>query len=196
MRRFRARVHAVRKVEVAFRLRRPALDDSPEARRLLDDASMLADAATPELSVRDRFLADHRRLEEILERLIAAFEAEDSEGINALLTEFDTGMAAHLEEEEKSLFPALQQTSPRDARALMQEHRHLRTRLSELSAGIDSHVVGLQVARDLIEELRAHARNEERVLYPMFATESETMLSGRRERTEARAGASTGPEQP
>jgi hypothetical protein len=43
----------------------------------------------------------------------------------------------------------------------------------ELAAGIDLHIVRSQVARDFIEELRAHTRNEDRLLYPMFATVSE-----------------------
>jgi len=134
---------------------------------------MHANAATPKSSVRDRFLADHRRIEGIVERLIAAFEADDREDIAAIWTELDTGVLTHFEKEEKYLFPVLQQTSPRDVRALLQEHRHLRNRLMELAAGIDLHIVRLQVARDFIEELGAHTRNEDRLLYSMFATVSE-----------------------
>ena len=113
----------------------------------------------------DHFLADHRRLETLLERLLAAFEANDREDIAKLWTAFEAGLLTHLEAEEKHLLPALQKASERDARVLIQEHRHIRTRLEELGVGIDLHIVRLTVARDFIHELRAHAKNEDRMLY-------------------------------
>ena len=113
----------------------------------------------------DRFLADHRRLETLLERLLAAFEANDREDIAKLWTAFEAGLLMHLEAEEKHLIPALQKASERNARVLIQEHRHIRTRLEELGVGIDLHIVRLTVARDFIDELRAHAKNEDRMLY-------------------------------
>ena len=187
---FALRVHSVRTVEVEVylggvrygkvhepkRLKKTAeklTEPYNEARRLRKGHLMHANAATAKPSVRDRFLADHRRIEGIVERLIAAFEADDREDIAAIWTELDTGVLTHFEQEEKYLFPVLQQTSPRDVRALLQEHRHLRNRLMELAAGIDLHMVRLQVARDFIEEIRAHTRNEDRLLYPMFSTVSE-----------------------
>jgi len=121
--------------------------------------------ATP-ASFRDRFLADHRRLEVLLERLIAAFEANDREDIARLWAELERGLCAHLHEEETRFFPGLLQTSGRTARVLIQEHRHIRARLAELGVALDLHAVRLDVARAFIDELRAHARSEDRLLYP------------------------------
>jgi hypothetical protein len=127
---------------------------------------MLAEAtAAVTATIRDRFLADHRRLEALLEQLLAAVEANDRDAMTRLWTQFDSSLLAHLEAEERYLFPALFRVCDRDARVLGQEHRHIRSRLAELGVGIDLHTVRLDSTRDFIDELRAHARNEDRLLY-------------------------------
>jgi hypothetical protein len=112
-------------------------------------------------SVRDRFLADHRRIEDLLERLLAAFEANDREDIQRLWTEFESSLLVHLEAEEKFLIPDLLRLRERDALAILAEHKHIRTRLTELGAGIDLHIVRLETARAFVEDLRAHSRRED-----------------------------------
>jgi hypothetical protein len=47
----------------------------------------------------------------------------------------------------------------------VQEHRHIRTRLSELRTAVDLHLVQLGSVRNFIDELRAHAKSEDRLLY-------------------------------
>ena len=116
-------------------------------------------------AIRDRFLADHRRLEKLLEQLLAAFEANDREDVASLWTTFESGLLAHMEAEEEHLIPALLRLREREARALVHEHRHIRTRLAELGVGIDLHIVRLASARNFIDELRAHAQGEDRLLY-------------------------------
>jgi hemerythrin-like domain-containing protein len=121
------------------------------------------DTSTP---IRDRLLADHQRLEEIFTRLLAAFEADDREQVAISWTEFDAGLLAHLEAEEKFLIPALFRASERDARAILEEHRHIRARLVVLGAGVDLHIVRLDEASAFIDELRAHAHHEDALMYP------------------------------
>jgi hemerythrin len=125
---------------------------------------MIARTTMP-LSIRQHFLADHVRLETVLEELIRAFEANDREDVAALWAELDSGLLAHLEAEETYMIPALLAFSEREARVIIGEHKHIRARLIELGAGIDLHIVRLESARDFVEELRAHARNEDRLLY-------------------------------
>jgi len=115
--------------------------------------------------IRDHFLADHQRLEDLLERLLAAFEADNREDMTRLWSELESGLCAHLHAEETYLFPVVLRTSERTARVLFQEHRHIRARLAELGVALDLHAVRLDVARGFIDELRAHARNEDRLLY-------------------------------
>lgn len=115
--------------------------------------------------IRDQFLADHERLEVLFDRLLSAFEANDRDGMARLWTEFESGLLAHMETEEAHLIPHLQRASPRNARILVQEHRHIRTRLTELGVALDLHTIRLDTARSFVDELRAHARNEDRLLY-------------------------------
>lgn len=115
--------------------------------------------------IRDRFLADHERLDAALARLLAAFEANDQEDVARTWVEFESGLIAHLEAEETHLIPALHWASERAARVVVAEHTHIRARLTDLGAGIDLHVVRLDSVRSFIDELRAHAQSEERLLY-------------------------------
>ena len=115
--------------------------------------------------IRTLFLADHRRLDALLERLISAFEANDREDVQALWTLFERGLLAHLEAEENALIPALRSTNPTEADALLREHAHFRDRLAELGAGIDLHIVRLETARAFAAELLKHADREDQILY-------------------------------
>jgi hemerythrin superfamily protein len=110
-------------------------------------------------------LEDHRRLELLFEELLSAFEENDREGVATTWSEFDRRLLAHMNAEERYLIPSLFRVDPRAARTILEEHRHLRARLTELGAGVDLHVVRLEAARGFVDELRAHARNEDRLLY-------------------------------
>jgi hemerythrin-like domain-containing protein len=126
---------------------------------------MSAQATPMSAPIRDEFLADHDRLEALLERLLAAFEANDREDRARLWSEFESGLLAHMETEEAHLIPALQRVSPMNARIIVQEHRHIRARLTELGVALDLHTLRLDTARAFVDELRAHARSEDRLLY-------------------------------
>ena len=116
-------------------------------------------------TMRDRFLDDHAELEDLFAGLLDAFEANDREGITQLWNAFDDRLAKHLEIEERFMIPQLFASRPRDARAILEEHRHIRSRLVELGCDVDLHTLRPETARGFIEELRAHARHEEDVLY-------------------------------
>jgi hypothetical protein len=114
--------------------------------------------------VRDRFLADHRKLEARLERMVVTLAANDLEGSALLWSEFDSGLRMHLEAEESTMIPELLGAHARDARVLIQEHQHIRTRLMELGGAVES-PRRLGRLRSFLDELRAHARTEDRLLY-------------------------------
>jgi hypothetical protein len=122
----------------------------------------LAAAASP---IRDGFLADHRRLESLLQRLVAAFASNDRQEIASRWAELDAGLLSNMEAEEKHLIPALLRAGASEARILVQEHRHIRARLTELGSAFDLHLARLDSVRDFIDELRAHAQSEDRILY-------------------------------
>jgi hypothetical protein len=117
--------------------------------------------STPETAAA---LADHCRLEELAEQVVAAWDASDREAVARLWASLRSGLLAHLEAEEKHWLPVLC-TSERDARVIIGEHRHLRSRLTELGVAIDLRLVRSAMLRSFVHELRAHARSEERLLY-------------------------------
>ncbi|HVJ93862.1 MAG TPA: hemerythrin domain-containing protein [Labilithrix sp.] len=120
---------------------------------------------TASVPIRDQLLEDHAQLERLFERLLAAFAANDREEVARLWTEFELGLLGHMKAEEADLIPMLEHASPRNARVVIQEHRHIRSRLAELGVAVDLHTLRLETARAFIDELRAHARNEDRILY-------------------------------
>jgi hemerythrin-like domain-containing protein len=145
-------------------------------------ARMHAQATVPSTLIRDRFLADHQRLDELFARLLGAFEADDRELVASSWTEFESGLLAHIEAEEEFLIPALARSSERDARSILQEHGHIRERLAELGAGVDLHIVRLDAARAFIDELRAHAGHEDALMYRwgdqhLGASERQSLIS-------------------
>ena len=119
----------------------------------------------PPAAVRDRFLADHREFEALFAGLLDAFEANDRARVAELWTAFEDRITRHMEAEERFMIPQLFSSRPRDARTILEEHRHIRTRLAELGFCVDLHTARLETARGFIDELRAHARHEDDVLY-------------------------------
>jgi hemerythrin superfamily protein len=117
------------------------------------------------VTIRDRFVADHRRIDALLERLIDAFGANDSEEIGRLWSQLEPGLLGHLEAEEKYMLPAFANVAPEESAGLAREHEHFRLRLSELGAALDLHLVRLDTARAFADELRDHARKEDGLLY-------------------------------
>jgi hemerythrin HHE cation binding domain-containing protein len=125
----------------------------------------MTSTAAPSTAVRDRFVADHRELESLFARLIAAFGAGDREGIARLWAEFDGRVTRHLGAEERLLIPSLLPAHPREAAAFLAEHRHIRARLLDLGGRVDLGIMEFEMASGFIEELRAHARHEDDALY-------------------------------
>jgi hypothetical protein len=116
-------------------------------------------------AIRDRFMADHRRIEEVLEHVLEALEGGDRDEVRRLWRELETRLIAHFEAEEKHAIPRLIAARPRDGQALPAEHKHLRTRLAELGNEIDLGTARLEAVQGFVDELRAHARHEDAVLY-------------------------------
>jgi hypothetical protein len=121
--------------------------------------------APPSPSIREHLLADHRALEQALERMVAAFEMNDRERIQRAYSAFEPRLLAHMDAEERYILPALLRVDEAEARAILDEHAHIRGRLMELGMGIDLRLVRLDMARDFQDELKAHAEREDALLY-------------------------------
>jgi len=111
-----------------------------------------------------------------------AIQADDRDATAALWTIFDERLINHMELEENDLVPALMRRNERPARVILEEHRHFRTRLAELGEAVDLHTLRLTAANAFIEELRAHQRHEDKLLYQwadahLSTTERETFFA-------------------
>ncbi len=115
--------------------------------------------------LRDHFLADHRRLDALFERLLDAFEADDQIEIRRIWGLLEPALIAHLEAEEQHLLPAFGRVHEEAARELRSDHEAFRKRLAELGAALDIHIVRADAARAFIAALRDHARKEDGLLY-------------------------------
>lgn len=118
-------------------------------------------------SVRSAFVGDHARMDGRLEAMLAAFDSGDRALALEVWTAFEVQLRNHLTLEERVLMPFVLKRNYRTAMALLQEHKHLRQRLDELSVGVELHVVRADQARAFASELQAHARHEDRVLYSL-----------------------------
>ncbi len=116
-------------------------------------------------SIHDVFAADQKRIEDLLERLLVSLATDAPQEPLTLWTELASALLAHLETEEKHLLSELLRARERDARVLLREHRHIRTRVIELGSGLRSRTVHPEDVRNFLDELRAHALNEDRLLY-------------------------------
>ena len=115
--------------------------------------------------VRVRFRADHEALEALFAHLLEAAGASDVATVADLGNEFEGRLTRHLETEERLLVPQLFAANPREARTILEEHRHIRSRLIEVGFGVALRIDHLEAARGFLDELRAHTRHEDEMLY-------------------------------
>ena len=91
-------------------------------------------------SIDDRLGLDHERLDSLLEQCGRAVGARTGEA-SRLLDTFATALLAHMEWEEKHLFPAVKARSSarsqRSIESLEIDHERIRQTLSEARSGID-----------------------------------------------------------
>ncbi|HXX66150.1 MAG TPA: hemerythrin domain-containing protein [Polyangiaceae bacterium] len=112
-------------------------------------------------SLRDRCAASHGRIEAALSSALEAVEAGDCDRLSTLWREFAQRFTCQMQEEDDIFIPALVSGQPRDARALVEEHRHLRARVAEISVAVQREKVRPETLRALAQELRAHAAHEQ-----------------------------------
>jgi hemerythrin-like domain-containing protein len=116
-------------------------------------------------TLRDVLLADHRRMDGVLTRIVVALEAVDPDRVATEWAEFHRALTRHLDAEDRYLIPALFVSRPRDAQSLLQEHRHVRGRVVDLDNHIGKGTLNADTLRGFVDELSAHARRETAVLY-------------------------------
>ncbi len=132
----------------------------------------LPDDARPErrAGLGARLREEHRRLERVFERLLAAFRSEDWSEARQSWTEFEDALRAHMQLEEEHLLPVFRAEQPDEASTLLREHDVLRAELVAFGVRVDLHAFTLPEAEALVARLREHAAHEERMFYPWAET--------------------------
>lgn len=115
-------------------------------------------------SVLDDLLADHQRLDARLNEVIEAAKTGEPETLRQAWNSFETALAVHLSDEEGYVLALLLRQGSPSARAIVQEHKHLRARILEIETCIDLHAVRLDMIETFAAELRAHMHHEDGVL--------------------------------
>jgi hemerythrin superfamily protein len=121
---------------------------------------------------------DHQRLEQLFRELENAVEGADQPTIQRDWTDFERGLLAHFEAEERLVLPLLESEHAPEVERAKQDHERLRALLANLGVRTDLHLLRKDVADELIARLREHAEWEDRTLYPWAQTRASEETRG------------------
>ena len=143
----------------ATQLREPigihiAMTVNMSASRTCSDASA-GQGATP--------ADEHLALEGLLARLLDALSSRETGDFTTEWRAAEQGVLDHLLREEQTVLACLFESRPREARALFEDHAYLRRRVAQLRATLPR--LSIDAVRAFADELRAHGRHEDAVLY-------------------------------
>ena len=114
-------------------------------------------------------LADeHKTLEALCDDLVNRAESGDWRECDAVWDDFTRRLEAHMELEEKELFPRYGKLGPDQAEtiaALGAEHIELRSIVLRLGLAVQEQLLRLEDVQALVEKLRHHAAHENQVFY-------------------------------
>ena len=108
---------------------------------------------------------DHKHIDGLLDRLIAAVRADDREAAAAGWARVEKALLNHLDVEEMFVFPALVDGHAKEVDALLREHAVLRRELGAIGLTIDLHAVRCEKVESFCATLREHAAREESLAY-------------------------------
>ncbi|MFO0618897.1 MAG: hypothetical protein U0414_40285 [Polyangiaceae bacterium] len=124
---------------------------------------MAVETMSPLAEARAHLAGGHEQLERLIEQILE-IRRSDGAQLRSLWMPFAAILAAHLDEEDRHMVPALLQVEPREARGLVLEHRHLRTRLAQLDSAFSLATLAPFALRAFAEEVLAHHRREQTLL--------------------------------
>jgi iron-sulfur cluster repair protein YtfE (RIC family) len=117
------------------------------------------------MNVRASLGGDHQAIERKLSQLSDAVEGADFPTILDVFREVDRGLRAHIDGEERYLFPHFEQSHRDVIDELRSEHAYARQALDELMIQTELHTLRKEAIDELLGQLRAHAAKENRTLY-------------------------------
>ncbi len=111
-------------------------------------------------------LEDHRRIDGLLERLLAATRADDRELCSKVWAKVEKTLLTHLDVEEMFVFPALTETHAAEVERLQREHATIRREIGEIGVALDLHVLRATTIEAFCASLKEHAAREDSLAYP------------------------------
>ena len=117
------------------------------------------------MSDRDHEGDFHQQMEQAFQLLMTGVTCEDPIILRARWGAFEQQLLRHFEEEEREL-ARFAREHPDEARAIREQHEQLRTAMIELGVMLDLHLMRAELVNEFLDRLRAHAAEENRVLYP------------------------------
>jgi hypothetical protein len=107
----------------------------------------------------------HRVLDEHLDKLVMSAQVLDAAELRAEWSDFERELLRHLEYEEAEILPGFAAQNPAEARAILAEHASVRATLTELGLSLDLHLLRSEAVENFVQQLKAHARRENEMLY-------------------------------
>jgi hypothetical protein len=112
------------------------------------------------------FAEHHLSLRRAGEDLMARGYEDDCHELVAQYRIFEAQILEHMRAEEELVLPAYAQAWPEEAATIRAEHAALRKQLERTALDIELHAVRLDAIRALLATLEAHAKYEDRTMYP------------------------------
>lgn len=113
----------------------------------------------------DALSAHHGALDAACLELMGAAHSADPRALAQRWREVERDLLEHMAAEEQLMLPEYGEHDPDVARALRNEHTALRDHMFELGVAVQFHALRWEALQYFVDELRAHARREELILY-------------------------------
>jgi len=117
------------------------------------------------MGVRESLGKDHQAIERRLTELSDAVEGADWPTILEVFRRVDRGLRAHIDGEERYLFPRFEAGHSDVIGQLRRDHEHTRRALDELMVQTELHTLRKEPIDELVAQLRSHADKENGTLY-------------------------------
>ena len=118
--------------------------------------------------IRRQHADEHAVLEDAMRLLLRAAEGDDPRPLEAAFTDLERRLMAHLELEERWLFPLVEYRYAGDVLTLRDEHAQLRSLMAQIERAGEVHQVTRPMLETLATLLAGHGRREGEALSRWF----------------------------
>lgn len=104
---------------------------------------------------------DHRSFEDLFETVLSQIDTENKAIADEGWTTLERTLLAHIEYEEREVFPRFAARDRATVDALVEEHQRFRTLLGELGVAVELGALPEATAKEFFDLLRTHAARED-----------------------------------